>query len=297
MGEDMRVSKTLSLAVAAASVLWTVQSHAAVIINDNFDSYADQAAFQAAWPAAGTTTTTSLQSAQLSTAQSASPSQSVFVPVSTTAAATATEYRNRRSFTDIAALTTSTQLVWSFDFYDSNAAAAPQRNYSNLQDTTAPGLTNQLISLGLNNTQSSIQSGGNYYMARILGYTVAAADPDGGAAESVTGAGIYFKLNDFAVGLRSTGWHNLKTIITSDDGVATDYAFYVDGVLAEKVSNVGGAGTLRQYDNIAIGSGLTNGGVNAYFDNQFLEASAIPEPASLGLIGLAGLFLGRRRRA
>ena len=40
-------------------------------------------------------------------------------------------------------------------------------------------------------------------------------------------------------------------------------------MLAEVVNNVGTA--LRQYDNITLGSGLSNGGTNAYFDNVKLD--------------------------
>ena len=67
-------------------------------------------------------------------------------------------------------------------------------------------------------------------MARVLGYTATTdPDPDGGPAESVPGSS-FFKLNDFGVGLRSTGWHNLKVVITTNDGLATDYV--VDAELA-----------------------------------------------------------------
>ena len=133
-------------------------------------------------------------------------------------------------------------------------------------------------------------------MARILGYTVpTTADPDGGPAETVGGSGMYFKLNDFGVGLRSLGWHNLKTIITTPDGVTTNYQFFVDGTLAEKVSGIGAAGTLRSYDNIAIGSGLTNGGVDAYFDNMNLQVIPAPEPGSIALLGIAAALSVRRR--
>ena len=136
-------------------------------------------------------------------------------------------------------------------------------------------------------------------MARILGYTVpTTADPDGGANESVGGAGAFFKLNDFSVGLRSLGWHNLKVEISTDDGLSSDFAFYVDNVLAEKVQNIGTAATLRSYDNITLGSALSNGSTEAFFDNVYLEVAAVPEPSvmAVGLLGLGGLWLRNRRR-
>jgi hypothetical protein len=283
----MRIRTFLLAAALAGSGL--AASHAATILSDNFDSYADQAAFEAAWPAIGTVAPLS---AVLSTAQAVSPTQSIQAP----GTATTGQNRNQRIFGEIGTLAIGDTLTWSFDFYDSAPTGSPQRNFSNLQDSTAPGSTNQLVSMGLNNNQTGPNSGGQFYMARILGYTVpTTADPDGGPAESVGGAGAYFKLNDFSVGARTLGWHNLKAVLTTDDGVATDYAFYVDNVLAEKVSDVGGAGTLRSYDNIRIGSGLSNGSTEAFFDNMSVEY--VPEPATAALAFLASLgFIAARRR-
>ncbi|MGB7157645.1 MAG: PEP-CTERM sorting domain-containing protein [Tepidisphaeraceae bacterium] len=277
-------------------------ANAAVVFSDNFDGYANQAAFQAAWPSIATTVDTTKQNGTLSSTLSVSAPNSVHIPVSTTAVSTSTEFRHRRSFaeTDTVGVLTNPgfKLTWSFDFFDS-IGGNPQRNFANLQDGTAPGGTNQLIALGLNNNQLSTVSGGNYYMARILGRTVAAGpDADGGPDEGGTlGAGAFFKLNDFALSpLRTVGWHNLKVEITSDDGLSTDFRFYVDGILAETVLNFSTAATFRSWDNIAIGSGLTNGGATANFDNMFLEV-VVPEPTSLALFGLAGFALLRRRRA
>ena len=80
------------------------------------------------------------------------------------------------------------KLIWSFDFYDS-ATGNPNRNYANLQDDAAPAASpaTQLISIGLNNNQAAADSGGNYYMARVLGFAQTAVDPDGGPNESAGG--------------------------------------------------------------------------------------------------------------
>jgi hypothetical protein len=263
---------TILTAALVAVISGLPAADAAVILSDNFDGYANQAAYEAAWPAIGTTADVSKKSAQLSSAQSVSAPNSVHVPVSTTATASLTEYRNRRSFAESGTLAIGDQLVWSFDFYDS-ITGNPQRNYSNMQDTTAPGAANQLISMGLNNNQGATDSGGNYYMARILSFAHTAVDPDGGPSEAPTGitAGAYFKLNDPGAPLRSIGWHNLKAILSTDDGLSTDFRFFVDNTLAETVLNVGTAAQIRSYDNIVLGSGLTNGGAVAYFDNVNLE--------------------------
>jgi len=293
----MSIRTLLLTAVFTASGAFS--SHAALIVSDNFDGYANQAAFEAAWTPIGTVAPLS---GELSTAQFSSPSQSIRNP----GTATNSQSRNRRTFAETSTLATSGNLgigdtlTWSFDFYDSAPTGAPQRNYANLQDSTAPGSTNQLVSMGFNNNQTGANSGGQFYMARILGYTVPTVDPDGGPNESVTGAGIYFKLNDFGVGTRSLGWHNLKVVISTDDGVSTDYEFYVDNQLAERVSNVGGAGTLRSYDNIAMGSGLSNGSTEAFFDNMVLEfTQAVPEPTSFAilLVSACGICFTTRRRS
>jgi hypothetical protein len=278
----MRRFTALTAAIIVALGLST--ANAAIILSDKFDTYADQAAFQAAWPIAPGATS----SADLSTAQSKSPPNSIEIDGNAT---TNNLQRNQRIFAETGNVSPTQNMFWSFDFYDSNAAASPYRQHSNFQDTTAPSGTNQLIAMGLNNNQTVANSGGNYYMARILGYNpTAVADPDGGPAESVGGSGAFFKLNDFGVGLRSTGWHNLRVVLSSNDGLSTDYDFYVDGVLAERVHNVGTAASIRSYDNIRIGSGLSNANNAAYYDNVRVQTGSqflIPEPGTLVLCGLA----------
>lgn len=246
-------------------------SSAAFILQDNFDSYADQAAFNAAWPATVGT------GGALSDARFVSAPNSINFPT--------TAQRNDRSFTESGVPDVINTIRFSIDFFDSNAAAAPFRQVASLIDG-APTASGQLISLGLHNNQSSVNSGGNFYMARILGYTVpTTADPDGGPAESVGGAGVFFKLNDTGVGLRSTGWHNLAVEITN-----ADFKFYVDGLLAETVTNTF---TLRSYDTVRIGSGFsaTN---DANFDNVSVEI--VPEPSAIALLSLGLLGFAKRRR-
>jgi hypothetical protein len=282
---------TVAALLVFAFALSTAQ--AATILFDNFDTYANQAAFEAAWPPIGTVAPIS---ADLSTAQANSPPNSIEVD----GTATNSQQRNQRTFTETGLPNNINKVVWSFDFYDTNSAGAPFRQHSNLQDTTAPSGTNQLVAMGLNNNQTVANSGGNFYMARILGYNpTAVADPDGGPVESVGGSGAFFKLNDFGVGLRSNGWHRLKVAMSSNDGLSTDYDFYVDGVLAERVHNVGTAASIRSYDNIRIGSGLSNGNNAAYYDRMWVRVVPIPEPTTFALValGLVGCGLGGRRRS
>src|SRR6267142_6862519 len=238
--EDRMNSRFVKGASALASVLVVSAAaktaSAAILLQDNFDGYADQAAFQAAWPAiAGNVTGT------LSTAQAFSSPNSFYISSS---GSTATSPRNGRSFAESGNPSASNPITFSFDIYDTNAAAQPFRQYENLQDSASPGGAGQLVSLGLNNNHSRATDGGNFYMARILGYTPVAYQPSTDPVlfpNPAPASGAYFKLNDDPTLLRTTGWHNLKVTITD-----VDYRFYVDNQLAEVVGNTL---TLRSYDN------------------------------------------------
>jgi hypothetical protein len=243
-----------------------------VIINDSFDTYADQAAFEAVWvPIGGGTPVGSLGviGGTLSTEFASSPTFSVknespaaFVPPEPTSSAYS--QRNQVTFTETT-ISTSLGIRFSFDFYDVAPTVSPYRQYANLQDGASPTATNQLVAMGLNNNQLAGANGGNRYMARILGYNPADEGETGGAA------GSFFKFNDYGdAGLRSEGWHNLMVEITTDDGLSTDYNFYVDGVLAETVLNVGTAASIRSYDIIRMGAGVSSTEI-AYYDNFKLE--------------------------
>ncbi|HEV2437960.1 MAG TPA: PEP-CTERM sorting domain-containing protein [Verrucomicrobiae bacterium] len=285
---------TRSLCSAALVAGMTVVSPAASVFYDNFDSYANQAAFEAAWTPIGTVTPIG---ATLATDQASSSPQSVRVD----GTATSGQQRNQHSFAETGLIDTLTTISFSFDFYDSNPAAAPYRQFSVLQDGTGTA-TGQILGMGLNNNQLLNDSGGNFYMARITGYTPLAIDPDGGPNESGTlGSGAFFKLNDFANSpLRTVGWHNLKMTISTDDGLSADFAFYVDNILAERVSNVGTAAQFRSYDYIRLGSGFSNASNAAWYDNFSVDVTAVPEPSTVGLCLFGALALifscGRQRR-
>lgn len=246
------------LALLLVAAIGGATSAQTVKLFDNFDSYTTQAEFETAWPVTGAAGTLLQTEADAGFPPVTGPNM---VGMPTTAV------RNGKGITGLGLPSTSNVVSFSFDFYDSNAGVAPYRQFNNLQTGAAPTLTNQLVSLGLNNNQSIPNSGGNYYMARILGYTpsTTVADPDGGPMESVAASSSFFKLNDFGVGLRSTGWHNLRVDITSDNAAnGADYSFFVDGVLAERVSNVGTA--VHELDTLRLGSGITSVNV-AYTDN------------------------------
>jgi len=233
------------------SVTCAFQASAAIILQDNFDSYADQAAFEAAWELVGEPPK---PSGVLSTAQSVTPPKSIHNAGTTD---NAQAMRNQRIFdeTGVPDIASDNVIRFSFDFYDSNAAVAPFRHHTNLQAGTSPSVGGQLVAMGMNNNQSASASGGNYYMGRILGYDPAetpAADPGG-----------FFKLNAPGAQLRSTGWHNLAVEISE-----LDFRFFVDGMLSEVVPNTF---TLRSYDVVRLGSGLSNNNNDAFWDNVRVE--------------------------
>lgn len=268
-----------------------IASPAAVLLSDNFDSYSDQAAFEAAWGAIGTVAPIS---ATLVTDQAASAPQSIRID----GTATSAQQRNERAFAETGTVAANTLFVFSFDFYDSNSAVAPYRQHSFIQDGTLATGTGQSIAMGLNNNHISSDSGGNYYMARIVGYTPTTIDIDGGPNEGGTlGVAAFFKLNDFANSpLRSTGWHNLKVEIGTDDGQSADFSFYVDGIFAERVNDVGTAAQLRSYDLVRLGSGSSNANNAAWYDNFSVATLAVPEPSTTGLWLAGAMVLACRRR-
>ncbi len=66
---------------------------------------------------------------------------------------------------------------------------------------------------------------------------------------------------------------------------------YVDGVL--KLSSTDSAALTSAFDMVYVGNGGTVNDFN--FDNVKIEV--VPEPATIGLLAMSGLMLGRRRRA
>jgi hypothetical protein len=249
------------------------------LLSDNFDSYADQAAFVAAWPRYEFGSVTS--DAQLVQDEADSPPNSVFNAGTLTNA----QQRNMRHFDQLGFSEPTDKIVWSFDFFDSAPAASPSRNHANFHDQisdedvhAAPVATNQLISMGLHNNQTAGNSGGNRYMARILGYTpFTTTDPEGGPAESVAAAGSFFKLNDYPEApLRSAGWHNLKVEMTLNEELRVVYDFFVDNILSETVEMT--TGSLRNWDTVVLGSGLSNASTSAYFDNVLVQLNPPEAP-------------------
>jgi hypothetical protein len=253
--------QTVSLIAISCAALLPTMSWAQVFLNESFDSYASQAAFEAAWPVNGTASTV------LSSDQSSSPAQS--------AQGLLTATRNARNIGELGFLDgTSDVIIFRFDFYDSNGTASPYRQYAELDDGLFPNSSGQLFAMGLNNNIAS-----SHYMARILGF-------DGGS-----GAGSFFKLDGVGAPTRSTGWNTLEAQISD-----TSISYYVNGILSKTLDI--SALTDRSLDTVKIGSNLSSTQI-AYFDNIYVARMAVPEPSALSLaaIGLGALLLRRKIQA
>jgi hypothetical protein len=259
---------TLVIAVALVALACVASNtQAAILLDDDFDGYANQAAFVAAWPASGTGTTTNGNSGVLTTDQAFSLPNGVRpAPV---AAGTTAGFRNDRNFGETAA-SVSQQIEWSFRYYDVNGTAAAYREYSEMVNGAGTG-TADIIAMGLNNNIAS-----TFYMARMTSV-------DGGS-----GSSAFFRLDNVGAPVRSTGWHELKALVS-----LTQVEFFVDGFAAKTVAlPVVGQG--KSYERIRMGSNLSTT-LRPYFDDQFVQ-TVIPEPTSLAVMGLGAMALFRRRR-
>ena len=154
-------------------------SNGQVIISDTFDSYANQAAFQAVWP-------TATSSLVLGTAVAHSTPNALY-----SAASTTTSYQNQRNFAETVA-SDAYPLELTFWFYDGGGSGAAGNQWVELRDY-APAAT-QLIQVGVYGGSST-----TYYSARV-----AYPPGNGWALMSENGAPQ-----------RSVGWHQFRVVIKS----------------------------------------------------------------------------------
>lgn len=254
---------------------WASDVHANVIINDNFDSYADQAAFQAVWVPSGTSGTLS-------------DNVSLSAPISVRNAAGSTQ-RNDFTFsgstaTDIIA-TDANPLVWSYSFYDDPANIVPAGNtlgrvFGQLIGRNAAGTTNQVLAMGLHNA-NAVKASNN--VTSILAETRAYYHYRVGFSPGPS----WIVMDTLAQ--RSAGWQEMKAVIGS-----TQVEFYLNGISGGTWNYATSEGAVRWFQ-ARIGSGLSTTAA-ANFDNYRLEV--VPEPSAmlLSTLGLLGLVGYRRRR-
>jgi hypothetical protein len=268
------MTKFIVMMVAAVLLMTASASQAAILLQDNFDTYGSQAAFETAgtgWTPSGSTAAPN-NTGLLSTAQSFSPSQSVNFP-------TTDARRNSKTITDTTP-TAALDVEYSFRFYDTVGTSNSPRQWGALVDGAGTN-SGQLLALGVTNTLTTSE-----YYGRVVGL-----DPDG---TGPLASGAFFAMDATAPN-RSVGWHEFRIVAKRDPSGTTGTAeFWVDGVLGKTISGY----TLRGYETVQIGSSNTSAGGAAFFDDVLVQTTPTPEPASLGMMVMAaGLFLRRRRRA
>jgi len=261
----MKTSIALLGALALASA-----ANAQVVFSDNFDSYPNQAAFNAAWNVSVS------GGGGIVSRDHGSSFFDQCIEQDLTGKASG------KNFTATSG-SDAQPLVWSFQFYDSTQTAN-LRQFASIRDNT-PELA-QLVAMGAYNDTTLTKN-------LFTGASVTAADLNTYYACRVAfGPGPnWFILNTEGVPTRSTGWHELMAVFGS-----TTADFYVDGVLGmADVPYAASAGALT-FDRVTVGSGLSSANGVGYYDDVLVMV--VPEPSALALsiLGGFGLLVRRMRR-
>jgi len=241
-------------AVLLATVVFAVgQSQAATIFSDNFESYADTAAMQVVWGAAGAATLDP---------NFGNPGQSGFQPGPA---------QNQVTIPGIVA-TALNPIEYTVDIYD-DGTSANKRMTAGLRNS---GVAN-LIEMGMYNNPS------HYAVRAVL------PGPSWVAFSGMTDDSGTPINNEPVV-----GWHTYKVVL---DGTDATFTIDLGGTGIINGTAVLGAAFNAGFpiNTVRMGLGLSSAGGPANFDNFDLQV--IPEPASLMLLGIAGIgFVARRRR-
>lgn len=256
------------IALGLASLLTCATRSPGALI-ENFDSYANQAAFQAAWRP-----------------WSANGSSMLLAPgtgqngTSAVHGVAAVNYqtRNARNLDSASEYygTDANPVKFEFSLYDGDPGGPTPpngaRNFNELRAYVGDGIPaygtgalQAIVAMGLYNTPVSDDN----FHARVY----------------YGGVNYWYSLNT----PRTAGWHTLASYIGD-----TSIKFYVDGQLDTTVPLIDST-RLFAFDGVVLGSGLTSGGFDASFDS--LSVQKVPEPATLVLLAIGGLFLRRSRWA
>jgi hypothetical protein len=189
---------------------------------------------------------------------------------------------NQRSFAATAA-SDAQPIVWEFDMYDSLTSS---RLSGALRDVGGSAAGNQaFLEMGVYNAALNTDTNVNG-----SGYAIRHAFVAG------TPAGASGWLLFPTPPTRVEGWHHFKATI-GDTFATFDLDLGDDGsVDRTRTITLGAAAANDLYNIVRFGgpSDVSSTGPGN-FDNLNIEV--VPEPASLALVGLAGLFLRRRRIA
>jgi len=250
-----RLARAAVIAVFALALL-APSSRAATILVDNFESYADTTALNAAWPVAvGNDTMTFLDAGP---AGSTNTSKTVHT----------TNRQGRRDRSITPTIPTATEpLVVSYDLYDVGGDNSANE-YDQILAFDSANALSQLISMGKSTTGTSNGAvNPAKYQARI--------------AFPAAPAGVnWINLNTN----RSVGWHTFTAEIFD-----TKVNFYVDGILdTGNLPRAGGVG--NAFSVFRLGSGLGSRAEVGYYDNVSITTGVVPEPGTVTMLSLGGLI-------
>lgn len=268
---------------------------------DDFNSYADQAAFQAAWPSfASNSTSMSLFTSYGWPSTAPTPGQQC-VRRPTGPGVGNTNF-NYHLLPQVSKPTANVPITFEYDLYDSGGDTQTNREFCTLRaysggspntpwfpaDATDTSSLVSQIFIGTGNVPNAPYWSGRIYSAGSQltdGMTFQAPNINNGVPTSST---LFFNLNTPRPGMpgstKSSGWTHLKVVISP---AAVD--FYVDGALDTHVVVTNGDKWVG-FDGVTLGSGLSTN-ATMLIDN----ISVVPEPITLALLCCGSLLLRQRR--
>ncbi len=249
---------TFSLALAWLGLCIAPLS-AAVIINEDFETYANTAAFQVAWGAAGAGT--------LDTS-AGNPGHTIVHPGGAD---------NTRSFTAFSPTATE-HLRLTGQMFD-DVTSANKRISIGLRDAAG----RNIIEMGFYNAPA-------HYAARIVLFGSGDPNPTWVAFPNLASPPA-------VLATPVAGWHTFSVEI-SDTTVDFSLDLGSDGTI-DSTMNFAAVAQASGFNQLRIGgpSGVSSTPTGANFDNLRLETISVPEPTSAGVCALLGcLCMIRRRR-
>jgi len=249
--------KRVITALVTSGALCAAVIAPAATLSDNFDSYADQAAFNAVWATSGTPMT-------LVATQSWSSPNAIYQGTVAQQSRLAIGYDIPVSMLD-----------FSFRFYDPNGAASLARTYGMVYSYAGGWGTGlqQIVAIGKYNTLAD--SGNPTYHARIA-----------------FGGPNWFKLDDPGAPTRTVGWHEARVVGSLLNPTTAQYQFFIDGILSKTATST----VTSPFNWIVMGSNLSSTHGMWYDDVSIvIPEPASMMLGLLGGLGLLGL--ARRRNA